>query len=86
MTEFIAKRPSLARSLKSPAPPYAPLHPSPPPPPVRALRFYCPQPSQQYSCPAGHYCKPGSLQPQPCPFITNCPEGSGEHASADLPA
>ncbi|PRW59962.1 white-brown complex 30 [Chlorella sorokiniana] len=43
--------------------------------------FYCPEPAKELPCPAGYFCKAGSLQPQPCPFLTSCPEGS---ASANL--
>lgn len=46
-------------------------------PPFGPRRFYCPTPSEEITCPAGNYCKAGSLQPQPCPFLTSCPEGSG---------
>lgn len=42
-----------------------------------ACRSYCPTPSEERPCPAGHFCRAGSLQPQPCPFLTSCPEGSG---------
>ena len=40
--------------------------------------WYCPDPAVKLPCPAGFYCKSGSLQPQRCPFLTNCPAGACE--------
>ena len=41
-------------------------------------RWYCPEPAVKLPCPAGYYCKSGALQPQRCPFLTNCPAGACE--------
>lgn len=46
-------------------------------PSLPVCSFYCPEPSKELPCPAGYFCKKGSLQPQACPFLTTCPEGSG---------
>lgn len=51
------------------------------PSPLRPRRHYCPDPAQQLPCPAGFYCRGGSLRPEPCPFLTACPAGA---SSADL--
>lgn len=41
--------------------------------PVCQAGFYCPTPNQSLPCPEGHYCKPQSLRPIPCPLLTSCP-------------
>lgn len=38
--------------------------------------FYCPTPTESYICPAGYFCKKGSVEPTACPAMASCPEGS----------
>ncbi len=38
--------------------------------------FYCPTPTETYVCPAGSFCKQGSVEPTSCPAMASCPEGS----------
>ena len=38
--------------------------------------FYCPDVLTKIICPEGHFCREGSTEPQSCPFLTNCPEGT----------
>jgi len=38
--------------------------------------FYCPTPTESYICPAGSFCKKGSVEPTQCPAMASCPEGS----------
>ena len=38
--------------------------------------FYCPTPTESYLCPAGYFCKKGSVEPTKCPAMASCPEGS----------
>lgn len=41
---------------------------------------YCPNPGEALPCPNGYFCKPGSKDPTPCPFLTSCPQGSAKAA------
>jgi len=38
--------------------------------------WYCPDASQAFRCPEGHYCEVQSLEPKPCASFSSCPEGS----------
>ena len=38
--------------------------------------FYCPTPTEVYICPGGYFCKQGSIEPEKCPAMASCPEGS----------
>jgi ABC-type multidrug transport system ATPase subunit len=37
---------------------------------------YCPNVLQQVKCPAGAFCREGSVEPQTCPLLTTCPAGT----------
>lgn len=37
-------------------------------------RYFCPNTTTKLACPRGHYCKQGSVAPQPCPIGSFCPE------------
>lgn len=39
---------------------------------------YCPAPGVAEECPAGYYCKPGSIEPARCPPLAACPAGSSQ--------
>ncbi|XP_028413905.1 ABC transporter G family member 24-like [Dendronephthya gigantea] len=38
--------------------------------------YYCPTTDVKIECSSGHYCRPGSVQPDPCPWLTDCDRGS----------
>ena len=42
--------------------------------------FYCPTPTEMFVCPAGSFCKQGSVEPTSCPSMASCPEGSTKAA------
>ncbi|XP_028413508.1 ABC transporter G family member 28-like [Dendronephthya gigantea] len=38
--------------------------------------YYCPKPDVMKPCKSGYYCRPGSTEPDPCPWLTKCKENS----------
>ena len=40
--------------------------------------FYCPDPSTMKICPSRHYCREGSMTPNPCFIFEVCPTGSSK--------
>ena len=41
-----------------------------------AASYYCPTAIESYSCPSGHYCSLGTIIPQGCSVLADCPESS----------
>ena len=40
--------------------------------------YYCPDPSTKKLCPSRHYCREGSMMPNPCFLFEVCPSGSSK--------
>eukprot|EP01119_Soliformovum_irregulare_P019516 TRINITY_DN6197_c1_g1_i1.p1 TRINITY_DN6197_c1_g1~~TRINITY_DN6197_c1_g1_i1.p1 ORF type:complete len:781 (+),score=218.38 TRINITY_DN6197_c1_g1_i1:3-2345(+) len=39
---------------------------------------YCPDYTQRFECPEGHFCPTGTFEPHPCPPLSSCPAGSSK--------